>query len=181
MASVPTSAWSQVTQSVSFTFDLRDEGGTLRQTAFKTVPPRTMQQWSVGKLFGSGFIQPDPAGSVVVSGDRAVFGLHDGHRQQFAGSRLRDAAITFRRAGPTGPVGTSSQGRPSEGRVEGSPDFSGGSLRHRPVRPAQSERHPEGGPPRAPFSLMFNFWFDFQIAAALETQRRKERKEKPKK
>ena len=58
-------------KSVSFTFDLRDEGGTLRQTAFKTVPPRTMQQWSVGKLFGSGFIQPDPAGSVVVTGDRA--------------------------------------------------------------------------------------------------------------
>ena len=57
-------------KSVSFTFDLRDEGGTLRKTAFKTVPPRTMQQWSIGKLFGSGFVQPDPAGSVVVSADK---------------------------------------------------------------------------------------------------------------
>jgi hypothetical protein len=29
-----------------------------------------MQQWSVGKLFGSDYIQPDPAGSIVVAGDR---------------------------------------------------------------------------------------------------------------
>ncbi len=58
-------------KSVSFTFDLRDEGGTLRKTVFKTVPPRTMQQWGVGKLFGSGFVEPDPAGSIVVSADRA--------------------------------------------------------------------------------------------------------------
>jgi hypothetical protein len=57
-------------QSVSFTFDLRDEGGTLRKTAFKTVLPRTMQQWGVGKLFGSNFVEPDPAGSIVVTGDR---------------------------------------------------------------------------------------------------------------
>ncbi len=57
-------------KSVTFTFDLRDEGGTLRQTTFRTLPPRTMQQWSIGKLFGSGFIQPDPAGSIVVTGDR---------------------------------------------------------------------------------------------------------------
>ena len=57
-------------QSVSFTFDLRDEGGTLRKTAFKTVLPRTMQQWGIGKLFGDNFVEPDPAGSIVVSGDR---------------------------------------------------------------------------------------------------------------
>jgi hypothetical protein len=57
-------------KSVSFTFDLRDEGGTLRSTAFKTVLPRTMQQWGVGKLFGKNFVEPDPAGSIVVSGDR---------------------------------------------------------------------------------------------------------------
>jgi hypothetical protein len=57
-------------KSVSFTFDLRDEGGTLRKTVFKTVPPRTMQQWGIGKLFGSNFVEPDPAGSVIVSGDR---------------------------------------------------------------------------------------------------------------
>jgi hypothetical protein len=57
-------------QSVSFTFDLRDQGGTLRSSAFKTVPPRTMQQWGIGKLFGSGFVSPDPAGSVVVSANR---------------------------------------------------------------------------------------------------------------
>ena len=57
-------------QGVSFTFDLRDEGGTLLRSAFKTVPPRTMQQWGIGKLFGSGFDKPDPAGSVVVSANR---------------------------------------------------------------------------------------------------------------
>jgi hypothetical protein len=57
-------------QSVTFTFDLRDEGGTLRKSAFKSVPPRTMQQWSIEKLFGSGFAVPDPAGSVVVSANR---------------------------------------------------------------------------------------------------------------
>jgi hypothetical protein len=56
-------------KSVSFTFDLRDEGGVLRKSAFKTVAPRTMQQWSVGKLFGSGFVEPNPAGSIVVTGD----------------------------------------------------------------------------------------------------------------
>jgi hypothetical protein len=55
---------------VTFTFDLRDQGGTLRASTFKTVPPRTMQQWSIGKLFGSGFVAPDPAGSVVVSANR---------------------------------------------------------------------------------------------------------------
>ena len=58
-------------KSVSFTFDLRDQGGTLRKTAFKTVPPRTMQQWGIGKLFGNDYVQPDPAGSIVVNGDRA--------------------------------------------------------------------------------------------------------------
>ena len=57
-------------QSVTFTFDLRDQGGTLRASAFRTVPPRTMQQWSISKLFGSGFVAPDPAGSVVVSANR---------------------------------------------------------------------------------------------------------------
>jgi hypothetical protein len=57
-------------QSVSFTFDLRSEGGTLRSSASKSVPPRTLQQWSIGKLFGSGYSQPNPAGSVVVLGDR---------------------------------------------------------------------------------------------------------------
>jgi len=57
-------------QSVSFTFDLRGEGGTLRSTAIKTVPPRTLQQWSIGMLFGNNFVEPDPAGSIVVSADR---------------------------------------------------------------------------------------------------------------
>jgi len=56
-------------QWVSFTFDLRDAGGTLRSSAFKTLPPRTLQQWSVGKLFGS-FVEPDPAGSIVVTASR---------------------------------------------------------------------------------------------------------------
>jgi hypothetical protein len=57
-------------QGVSFTFDLRDEGGTLRATAFKSVPARTMQQWGTGKLFGNNFVEPNPAGSIVVSADR---------------------------------------------------------------------------------------------------------------
>jgi hypothetical protein len=57
-------------RSVSFTFDLRDRGGTLRSSAFKTVPPRTMQQWGMEKLFGSSFVKPDPAGSIVVSASR---------------------------------------------------------------------------------------------------------------
>jgi hypothetical protein len=53
-------------KTVHFTFDLRGAGGTLRATAFKSIPPRTMQQWSVGKLFGNDFVEPDPAGSIVV-------------------------------------------------------------------------------------------------------------------
>jgi hypothetical protein len=57
-------------QSVSFTFDLRDEGGTLLATAFKSVAPRTLQQWSVGKLFGSAYEKPEPAGSIVVTANR---------------------------------------------------------------------------------------------------------------
>ena len=56
--------------SVSFTFDLRDQGGTLRGTAFRSLPPRTLQQWSIGKLFGSSYVEPDPAGSIVVEADR---------------------------------------------------------------------------------------------------------------
>ena len=57
-------------RTVSFTFDLRDQGGTLRGTAFKTLPPRTLQQWSVEKLFGNGFVIPDPVGSIVVKATR---------------------------------------------------------------------------------------------------------------
>jgi hypothetical protein len=57
-------------KSVSFTFDLRDAGGTLRSSAFKSVPARTMQQWSVDKLFGNDFVIPNPAGSIVVSASR---------------------------------------------------------------------------------------------------------------
>jgi hypothetical protein len=57
-------------RSVSFTFDLRDAGGTLRSTAFLTVPPRTLRQLSVEKLFGNGLPKPDPAGSVVVKASR---------------------------------------------------------------------------------------------------------------
>ncbi|MCG6948391.1 MAG: matrixin family metalloprotease [Acidobacteria bacterium] len=57
-------------QSVPFTIDLRDQGGTLRATAFKTLPPKTLQQWSVENLFGRNFVKPDPAGSIVVSADQ---------------------------------------------------------------------------------------------------------------
>jgi hypothetical protein len=56
-------------RTVAFTFDLRDAGGTLRSSAHKTLPPRTLQQWSVSKLFGS-FVEPDPAGSIVVTASR---------------------------------------------------------------------------------------------------------------
>jgi hypothetical protein len=54
-------------QWVSFTFDLRDAGGTLRSTAFINVPPRTLRQWPIEKLFGNGITKPNPAGSVVVT------------------------------------------------------------------------------------------------------------------
>jgi hypothetical protein len=57
-------------RSVSFTFDLRDAGGTLRSTAFQSVPPRTLRQLSVEKLFGNGVPKPDPAGSIVVKASR---------------------------------------------------------------------------------------------------------------
>jgi hypothetical protein len=57
-------------RSVSFTFDLRDGGGTLRSTAFLTVAPRTLRQLSVEQLFGNAVPKPDPAGSIVVKASR---------------------------------------------------------------------------------------------------------------
>jgi hypothetical protein len=57
-------------RTVSFDFDLRSQGGTLLSSASKNVAPRTLQQWSIGKLFGSGFTEPNPAGSIVVSANR---------------------------------------------------------------------------------------------------------------
>jgi hypothetical protein len=55
---------------VKFEFDLRSEGGSLRSSASKTVAPRTLQQWSMKQLFGSGFNEPDPAGSIIISGNQ---------------------------------------------------------------------------------------------------------------
>jgi hypothetical protein len=71
-------------QFVKFDFDLRSEGGTLRSSANKTVPPRTLQQWSINKLFGTGFTEPNPAGSIIISGDRpyiAYLTIIDGSSQ----------------------------------------------------------------------------------------------------
>jgi hypothetical protein len=56
-------------RAVTFQFDLRDAGGTLIATAFRSVEPRSLRQLSVEKLFGSSIAVPDPVGSIVVSGD----------------------------------------------------------------------------------------------------------------
>jgi hypothetical protein len=55
---------------VKFEFDLRSQSGTLLASASKTIPPRTLQQWSINKLFGNSFTEPNPAGSIIISGDR---------------------------------------------------------------------------------------------------------------
>jgi hypothetical protein len=57
-------------QTVSFTFDLRNQGGTLVSSSIVSVPPRTLRQWSIEKLFGNNVAKPNPAGSVVVSAER---------------------------------------------------------------------------------------------------------------
>ena len=54
---------------VNFQFDLRDAGGTLIATAFRSVEPRSLRQLSVEKLFGTNVAVPNPVGSIVVTGD----------------------------------------------------------------------------------------------------------------
>jgi len=53
----------------TFRFDLRDAGGTLLATAFRSVEPRSLRHLSMEKLFGRDVVAPDPAGSIVVSGN----------------------------------------------------------------------------------------------------------------
>lgn len=54
-------------QWVNFSFDLRSAGGTLLDSASVTVPPRTLRQLSVGKIFKGDYDDPDPAGSIVIN------------------------------------------------------------------------------------------------------------------
>ncbi len=56
-------------RAVTFQFDLRDAGGTLIATAFRSVEPRSLRHMSVERLFGRSVAVPDPVGSIVVSGD----------------------------------------------------------------------------------------------------------------
>jgi hypothetical protein len=53
----------------TFQFDLRDAGGTLLATAFRSVEPRSLRHLSMEKLFGRDVVAPDPVGSIVVSGN----------------------------------------------------------------------------------------------------------------
>jgi hypothetical protein len=53
----------------TFQFDLRDAGGTLLATAFRSVEPRSLRQLSMEKLFGKNVAAPDPVGSIVISGE----------------------------------------------------------------------------------------------------------------
>jgi hypothetical protein len=53
----------------TFRFDLRDAGGTLLATAFRSVEPRSLRHLSMEKLFGRDVAAPEPVGSIVVSGN----------------------------------------------------------------------------------------------------------------
>ena len=48
-------------------FRLRDYDGSPLATEFLDVPPRTLSQLSVNKIFGNQVTKPDPVGSLVVS------------------------------------------------------------------------------------------------------------------
>jgi hypothetical protein len=52
---------------VTFDLELRDGDGSLLAARSRDVPPRTVRQWSVQELFGSGYRDPDPVGAVLVS------------------------------------------------------------------------------------------------------------------
>ncbi|MFV2073788.1 MAG: matrixin family metalloprotease [Thermoanaerobaculales bacterium] len=56
-------------QWTNFVFTLRDADGAQLATATLGVPPRTVRQRSVDKLFGAAWVAPNPVGSVVVSAD----------------------------------------------------------------------------------------------------------------
>ena len=48
-------------------FRLRDGDGILLGQEFVEVPPRTLTQLSINKIFGSQVTKPDPVGSLVVT------------------------------------------------------------------------------------------------------------------
>ena len=48
-------------------FRLRDSDGILLAKEYLDVPPRTLTQLSVNKIFGNQVIKPDPVGSLVIS------------------------------------------------------------------------------------------------------------------
>ena len=48
-------------------FRLRDADGALLAKEFVEVPPRTLTQHSLNKLFGNNVTEPDPVGSLVVA------------------------------------------------------------------------------------------------------------------
>jgi hypothetical protein len=51
----------------TFEFRLRDSDGQLLANEFLEVPPRTLTQLSVNKIFGNQVAKPNPVGSIVVS------------------------------------------------------------------------------------------------------------------
>ena len=55
--------------ATEFKVDLKAGDGSLVVTTALTVNPRTLRQLSVERLFGSGFVTPDPVGSIVVRGN----------------------------------------------------------------------------------------------------------------
>jgi hypothetical protein len=58
----------------SVRLQLRDQNGVLRAEKYREVPPRSMRQWSVDKLFGvAASKELDPVGSVVVEADADFF------------------------------------------------------------------------------------------------------------
>jgi hypothetical protein len=48
-------------------FRLRDADGILLAKEFVEVPPRSLKQLSMNKLFGNNLRAPDPVGSLVVT------------------------------------------------------------------------------------------------------------------
>jgi hypothetical protein len=53
----------------TFQFRLRDHEGLQRAEEYITVPPRTVRQWSLERLFGDEALAVDPTGSVAVDAD----------------------------------------------------------------------------------------------------------------
>jgi hypothetical protein len=63
---------------------LRDADGILLAREFVEVPPRTLAQYSLNKVFGNNVAKPDPVGSLAVSSGepfRAYLTVIDGTSQ----------------------------------------------------------------------------------------------------